>query len=151
MSLKTWLLGTNTATAKRTVLHFYDDESFEFKKLPIKDTFFIVKQGEKIIMSWCHFFKLQFQFNGYKNSPGDQVSIVFDRDVLYDPHNILNKNEKPDNTGKFDQAFIKRIATGKIYEAQKQKVGSLMMDKITWALIGILGVEGLVFLVNKIW
>lgn len=160
MSLKAWLLGTNMGGSRRTTLHFHDDESFEFKKLPIKDTFFILKEGEKVIKAWCHFFKTQFQFNGYRGISGDQVTITYDRDIFYDPYDILSpaekplkqsafagaKGEKPYNV--FNQPYIARIATSKIYEAQKQKKGSTIMDKVAWGLLAVLGFEGAILLLR---
>lgn len=148
MSLKTWLTGTGTTSIKRTVLHFYDDESFVFKKLPIKDGCFLWKEMDKYVKATCHFFKLQFAFAGYKGIPGDQVTISFDRDILYDPHNILNPDEKPDKSGFLNQKWISRIATSKIYEAMKQKPGSLFMDRVSWFLGGTLGVLTIAFLIG---
>jgi hypothetical protein len=150
MSLKTWFLGTNAGSSKRTTLHFYDDESFGFRRLPIKDTFFILKEGDKVKKAWCHYFKTQFQFNGYRGFSGDNVTITYDRDIFYDPYNILKPTEKPDKTGRLNQAYISRIATSKIYEAQKQKKSSMMMDRVTWGLLGIIGTECLVLLVSRI-
>jgi hypothetical protein len=149
VDLKTWIFGTGKGS-KRTTLHFYDDESFSFRKLSIKDTLFILKEGDKIVKAWCHFFKMQFQFNGYKGIPGDQVTITYDRDVLYDPYNILSPDEKPNRSGKLNQPYIAGVSTSKIYEAQKQKKSSMMMDRITWALIAIIGVECLVLLIGRI-
>jgi hypothetical protein len=150
MGIKSWLTGTGAISIKRTVLHFYDDESFIFKKLTIKDGCFLWKEADKYIKATCHFFKLQFAFPGYHGITGDQVTISFDRDILYDPHNILKADEKPDKTGLLSQKWVSRIATSKIYEAQKQKPGSLLMDKITWFLGSALALLSLAFFISWI-
>lgn len=157
MSFKTWLLGTGSISSKRTALHFYDDESFEFIKRTIKDTFFILKDGERVVKAWCHFFKTQFQFDGYKGISGDQVTITFDRDIFYDPYDILQPGEKPKKLDSFEklksplqQPYISRIANSKVHEAQKQKKGGTMMDKITWGLLAIIGVECLILLLGRV-
>lgn len=154
MSLMVWLLGSGPKSSKRTALHFYDDESFELIKRHIKDTFFILKEGEKVVEAWCHFFKTQFQFDGYKGISGDQVTITFDRDVCYDPYDILTETEKPVKTGALQgalkQPYISRIANSKVHEAQKQKKGGTIMDKITWGLLAIIGVECLILLLGRV-
>jgi hypothetical protein len=148
MGIKTWLTGTGTTSIKRTVLHFYDDESFVLKKLPIRDGCFLWKEGDKFVKATCHLFKLQFHFPGYRGAPGDQVSISFDRDILYDPHNILSVDEKPDKTRALNQTWVSRISTSKIYEAQLQKPGSLLGDRIVWFLGGTLSLMVIAFFIN---
>lgn len=150
MSFKTWLLGSNAGGSKRTTMHFYDDESFEFRRLPIKDTFFILKQGERVVSAWCHFFKTQFNFTGYRSITGDAVTITHERDILYDPYNILGTKEKPNTTGELNQEYIARIANTKIHEAQKQKKKSTMMDKVTYGLLAVVGVEVIVLLLKAV-
>lgn len=148
MGLKTWLTGTGTTSIKRTVLHFYDDESFVLKKLPIEDGCFLWKEVDKFVKATCHFFKLQFYFPGYRGTPGDQVSISFDRDIIYDPFNILSADEKPDKSQHLNQKWVSRIATSKIYEAQRQKPGSLLGDRVTWFLGSTLALITIAFFIT---
>lgn len=150
MSVKSWFLGSNSGNSRRTTLHFHDDESFEFRKLQILDTFFIKKEGDKVVEAWCHFFKTQFNFSGYKDISGDAVTITHQRDILYDPYNILGVTEKPKINGSLDQAYISRIANTKIHEAQKQKKKSTMMDKVVWGLLAIVGCEVVVLLLKAV-
>lgn len=136
--------------SKRTQLYFRDDGRFCFRKLPVYAGALVRKKGDRLIEGWEHHYNNQFSFDGYNNISGDLVTINSARDVIHDPHDIVNANDKPDKSHKLDQPHIAAMATSAIYEAQKQKPKGLLMDKVTIALMAVLILEGLAFFISRV-
>lgn len=152
-----WLFGKTNIMVnnpKRTQLFFRDDYTFNFRRLPIYKGFFIVGKKDKPLAAWAHKFNLQFNFNGHNRISADAVSIGFDRDILFDPFDILKDDEKPKKgIGKTDflkQKWVSDIATSSVYEHQQQKPKSLIMDRVTLGLTVVLVMMGLAFFISKI-
>lgn len=151
-----WFFGKSNSMVnnpRRTQLFFRDDYIFSFRKLLIFKGFFILGKKDKPKEAWAHKFNLQFNFNGFRRIPADAVSIGFDRDILFDPFNILKVDEKPkkglNGPGPLNQKWISDIATSSVYELQQQKPKSLVMDKVTLGLTIVLVMIGLAFLLTR--
>lgn len=148
-----WLFGkTNKAQniSKRTQLYFRDDYKFCFRKLPVFAGALVRKSGDNYIEGWEHYYNNQFMFDGYKDIPGDMVTINSERDIIFDPYNIIDAEKKPKLHGELNQKHIKQIATTAIYENQKQKKKGLLMDKVTAGLLIVLVLMGMAFFIRMV-
>lgn len=83
------IFGTNQKD-NRTQLHFRDEGTFEFRTLPIEDTFLVEKVKDEIVRGWKHFYRNQFPFPGYKGMRSDLVTLSYDRDIILDPYGLVN-------------------------------------------------------------
>jgi hypothetical protein len=106
---------------KRTQLYFRDDAKFLFRKQDIIDTFLVDKKDNAIVNGWKHFFKNQFPFAGFKNIPADMVTISFARDIIFDPYNLVSKQERPENWGQ-SKTDLKKEGT------EKNSIQSWLVD-----------------------
>lgn len=95
MGMFDWLVGTATQKGKVTRLHFKDNRHFKFEKTEVEDSFLLEKRNGRLTRAWEMVYKLQVPFLGFKKIPRDMVSLTFDRDVIFDPFNILGDKEKP--------------------------------------------------------
>jgi len=82
------IFGTNQKD-NRTQLHFRDEGTFEFRTLPIEDTFLVEKVKDEIVRGWKHFYRNQFPFPGYKGMRSDLVTLSYDRDIILDPYGLV--------------------------------------------------------------
>jgi hypothetical protein len=148
-----WLFGKANKTqdnSKRTQLYFRDDGKFCFRKLPVISGALVRKKGDNFLEGWEHHYNNQFAFDGFKDIPGDMVTINSARDVVFDPHNIVNPADKPDKSGRLNQPHIASIATSAIYAAQKQKPKGLIMDKVTLGIVIVTILMGLAFFISRV-
>ena len=100
-----------TPKEKRTQLHFRDDGTFKFRQLEIEDTFLVEKDKDEIIRGWKHLYRNQFPFAGYKGIKPDQVTVSYDRDIILDPYNLVEKDE--DNPEKRTKMALDAVEGGK--------------------------------------
>lgn len=124
---------------KRTQFHLRDDGKFELRKLDVEEACLVEKDSKgEGFRAWRHFYKLQFPFPGFGKIKADMVTLSYDRDVIFDPYNILEESEKP-TKGKdindLNRPWITEIAQAQRYKAENQQAPSLIGDKITYALI----------------
>lgn len=127
-------------TAKRTQLYVRDDGRFCFRKLKVYKIALVIKKADRIIDAWLHRYNNQFAFPGFNNIPGDMVTISTQRDILYDPFNVVSNADKPDpeKNGVASQDYITQVFDASVREAQKQKPKGLMGDKLTYAGIAVI-------------
>ena len=127
-----WDTWFGTPKEKRTQLFFRDDGKATFRKLEVEEASLVEKNpAGEIIKGWKHFYKLQFPFKGYGNIGADKVTLSFDRHYVLDPFDLLNKDERPPQDGKLDNAYISQIASGRCYKIESQKKGTSVVDKMT--------------------
>jgi len=115
-----------------------DNGNIRFRSLEISDASLVEKINGVVIKGWRHFFKLQFPFMGYGKIPAGSYTLSHERDIVYDPFNLLADADKPslDTTlGLFNRTGIKEVAQGKCYKHEHQKPPSNMIDKVTWGLL----------------
>ena len=101
------LFRTNTQEA-RTQLHFRDDGCFQFRVLPIEDTFLVEKVKDEITRGWKHFYRNQFPFAGYRNIRPGQVTLSYDRDIILDPYGLIEGDQ--DNPVKASDKVVRDAA-----------------------------------------
>ena len=90
------LFNTGITPNRGGQLLFRDARTFRFRKLEIVDTFLVEKTGEQITKGWKHFYKTLFAFPGYRNIPSGLYTLSYERDIILDPYNIVDRAEKPD-------------------------------------------------------
>jgi len=110
-----------------------DDISVVFRRLPIEHTCLVEKVNDVVRRAWKHFYKLQYPFNGYKRISAGMVTLAFERDIIYDPHGVLDKVEKPEKSG--DLTRFKDVAKSRCRQIEANPGESLFIDKLTMALI----------------
>ena len=127
------MLGIRTNRIERgTQLHFFDDGTFEFRKLPIEDSFLVEKDAHNsITRAWVMYFKLLKRFPGFKNIDSGMVTLSYGRNIVLDPFYQLSENEKPVEKGKFKTTFIQQVAESKCYQHEQKAKPSLVGDKLT--------------------
>lgn len=97
MGVMDFISGSNTTKEEATQFHIRYDNKAEFRKLEIEAAFLVEKnQDEQVLKGWRHVFKNQFACTGYKSVKPCMVTISHDRDILFDPFNLVPDNEKPD-------------------------------------------------------
>lgn len=128
-----------------------DNGNLRFRPIEISDASLVERKNGIVTKGWRHFFKLQFQFEGRKGIPGGMYTLSHERDIIYDPCNILEDSEKPEpvsTEGIFNRRGIKEVAASKCYKHEHQKAPSNMLDKVTWALIVIAVLFGIAIFKN---
>jgi len=127
------MLGIKTSQIERgTQLHFFDDGTFEFRKMPIEDSFLVEKNAKgDITRAWVMYFKLLKRFPGFKNIDSGMVTLSYGRNIILDPFNQLSDAEKPMEKGKFKSSFVKQIAESKCYQHEQKAKTSLIGDRVT--------------------
>lgn len=134
-------------------LLFRDNGNFIFRQIDLDNAVMIEKKNNAMLKGWRHYFKLEFPFEGFKNIPEGMYSLCHERDVVWDPFDILTKDEKPDtNTSKgiFNRRGFKEIAESTCYRHENEPMPSTMMDKISWALIFLVVIFGIFIVIDWI-
>jgi len=127
-----------TPIERGTQLHFFDDGTFEFRKLPIEDSFLVEKDSKNnILRAWVMYFKLRKRFPGFKNIDSGMVTLSYGRNIVFDPFDQLSDSETPMVKGKFKDTFIQRVAESKCYQHEQKAKTSLVGDRLT-VFMGIL-------------
>jgi len=117
---------------QRTQLYFRDDGSFIFRKFDVEDGFLVERKGSdnEVAKAWMMKYKLLQRFNGYKGIGADMVTLSFGRDILLDPFDKLNINEKPEKGASLIKEFVRKIAEAKCYRHEMKAKGNNMADKL---------------------
>lgn len=120
-------------------LLFRDNGNFRFRQIEISEASLVEKLKGIVIKGWRHFFKLQFPFEGIKGIKAGMFTLSHERDIVYDPFNILSDQEKPEaitpQSGMFNRRGIREVAQSKCYKHEHSKPPSTVIDKVVWALI----------------
>lgn len=120
-------------------LLFRDNGNFRFRQIEISEASLVEKKQGVVLKGWRHFFKLQFPFGGMKGIKAGMFTLSHERDIVYDPFNILSEQDKPEAvspmTGMFNRRGIKEVAQSKSYKHEHAKPPSNVIDKAVWALI----------------
>lgn len=122
------ILGTTfMATGFRMALFFYNDNTFEFKKLPVKDASVVITKGENIESAWPALNKLMLPFAGLKGIKRTKVLPICENDIIYDIFDKLEPDEKPNQGDGLVKEWIQKKAETIRYRHQaKPKVSSLV-------------------------
>ncbi len=136
------LFGKSKETKMQLFLH--DDDSMEFRRLEIDFTVLIEKVNKKINAAFKHFYKMEYDFEGYKNIPAGKVTLGFPRDVVCDVFNSLDENKDGIKKGtNLDRPWITEISKNAFYKAKTQKSQGLFMDRFSTACLFIVIAEAI--------
>lgn len=142
---------------QRTQLHFFDDGSFTFRKMPFEDACLVEKKNGEAEKAWAHFYSAELRFNGYRGIGADMVTLSFNRDFILDPFNSVKEVTTPSDGGKPKKDPLSiRAWTSKIAESQRYKVVSkpgntLLVNRISMFLGIALILELLIIGAIKVW
>ena len=132
-------------TEKTGQLLIRDNGNFRFRMLELADASLVEKKNKQVVKGWRHYFKLEHQFKGFGRIPPGMYTLCHERDIVYDPYNVLSEAEKPEKDlshGLFDRRGISEVAQSKCYRHEHQKLSGGMIDKVIWPLIIIVTLFG---------
>ena len=116
-------------------LFLHDDDSFEFRSMPMESTCLIEKKDGEEVAAYKHYFKSEYFFEGYKGIPSDMVTLGYPRDIILELHDILDEDEKPPRDGNLSSPFITAIAENRCYKLESQMPKGLLADKVVMTLL----------------
>src|SRR3972149_4032339 len=128
---------------KKTQFMIHDDDSMEFRKLNIEGTALIEVRNGKPVAAFKHYYKLEYDFEGYKNLPAGKVSLGYPRDVMLDVFNTLEMKDKFTKGNDLNRPWITAIGANSFYKVKTQKPPSVFMDKFTTICIILISAEAL--------
>lgn len=115
---------------------FREDMTFVTRKVDVEDGWKIeLNEKKKAIRAFMLPYKLQRQFDGYKNVPPCNMTIDFSRDILLDPFSQLKDTEKPEK-GKtksgdvLKKDMMRKIADAKCHKLEQDAKPTSVQDKI---------------------
>jgi hypothetical protein len=153
MDFNSILVSVGLGKAKEQKIQFFlhDDDTVEFRRLEVDFTVLIERVNDRVRAAFKHFYKLEYDFEGYKNLPAGKVSLGFPRDVVCDLFNTLD--ESKDNIQKgvnLDRKWITDISKNAFYKAKLQAAPSFFMDKFTSICIVIAVAEAIGIVVKAV-
>jgi hypothetical protein len=127
-----WLtMGLGKAKEKKIQFFIHDDDSIEFVKRTIEDTVLIEMRNGKPVAAFKHYYKLEYDFEGYKNLPAGKITLGYPRDVILDLFNTLEVKDKFTKGNDLNRPWITDIGANAFYKAKTQKAPSLLMDRFS--------------------
>lgn len=151
----------NNKQNKRQQLLLHDDNSFEFVDREVVDTFLVESKGsgdEKIFLrAWRHLYNNQFTFPGCQGVKAGQVTLSFERDVIYDLFGVVPETERiggskynRNKTTKYGleltptMQWLADVGHARRFKLFGKRHKSMNMDKIITALfvMNVIGVVG---------
>jgi hypothetical protein len=131
-------------TEKKMQLYFNDDDSMIIRRLEIDATVLIERVKGVIVAAFKHFYKLEYDFEGYSKIPPGKLSLGFSRDVVLDLFNNLDEQKDGITKGKqMNRPWITEISKNSFYKIKQQKANSFFMDKFTTACVIIVAAEAI--------
>lgn len=134
----------------KTQLYFRDDNTFVFVRRAIKYSCLVEKEGDVLKRAWKHFYSCQIPFPRYRNIKSALVSLGFSRDIILDPFNKVptavdgDVSKKP-GAGDAMKKWIANIAENQRHVFRAKRESTVWTSRITWAFLGVLTVEVLVW------
>lgn len=127
------------ATGSRLVCLFYNDNTFEFKKLPVKDSSVLIKKGEDILAAYPLLNKCVMPFVGMTGIKRGRVLVACESDIIFDVFSRLADEEKPEKGPGLVKKWIQKKAETVRYRHQaKPKVSTILNKIIVFLGVGLL-------------
>lgn len=142
-TINSWF-GAGKPKEQKLTLHIHDDDTIEFRRLEIDFTCLIERFQKRITAAFKHFYKLEYDFEGYKALPAGKVTITNTRDVVTDLFN--NLDETKDNIKKgvnLDRPWITDVSRAAFYKVKAQKNSGILMDRFTILCIILIAAEAI--------
>src|SRR3972149_7589653 len=92
----------DTAEVKGLQVLFKDNRHVKFRQLPVRHTCLCeVDQNDKknVIRGWKDYYKNHYSFKGYKNIPAGEATLSFERDIVLNLNNVIDKTQLPEAGG----------------------------------------------------
>ena len=125
-----------------TTILLRDDSSSEFRKVPVSDGFLMERSGDgKVTRAWLQSHKLARRYDGGRGATAGQVTVLVERDILFDVHGQLEQAEKPECGRDLNKRYIAQVATGVCYRHEKERGGRSWVDKYMLILGGTIFLE----------
>ncbi len=131
--MKDWFKRTFTismGTGKRLQLIFYNDNSFQFRELPIVDASLIIRKGKDIMLGWPSFNKLLKEFPGLGNIKKTKLLLSCENDIVWDEFNQLEDAEKPEKDKGLINKWVQKRAETVRYRHQAKPGKETTMDRV---------------------
>lgn len=121
----------NVPSGQRTQMIFFNDNTFQFRKLPVRDAAVAIKNGEDIELAWPALNKLLLPFFGLPGIKKTKVLICCENDIIFDVFNRLSDDEKPETGPQLVKNWIKSKAETVRYRHQSKPKVSSLMNRVT--------------------
>lgn len=130
-------------------MHLYDNGDIEFKHRELIGIANCDVQPvtNKPISSWIDYYQTLYPFEGYGGLPADMIQITYDRHFFLELHDLVPDDLKPPNDDAMNTPFISAIADARALEITKTSKPKQSYEKITWALIGCLFCEIMMWII----
>jgi len=143
MDIAGFFTGAKPAERKMQ-LYFNDDDSMEIRRLEIDATVLLERVRGVIVAAFKHFYKLEYDFEGYKTIPPGKLTLGFSRDVVLDLFNNLDETKDKITKGNaMNRPWITEIAKNSFYKIKQQKPQGVFMDKFTTICVIIAAAEAI--------
>ena len=129
------------------VLHLYDDDTFEFEQKPIDRSFFVDKKDGEIKAGWKDSYGLRKRCNGFADIKPGTVTVIYDRDIMWDPYEQAPAKDKPKAGALLSDPYFRDIAENTLNDIQTHNKQLSSLDRLIMILGVGFGVELLVFLI----
>jgi hypothetical protein len=128
MSLKSLVIGN--PLEKRTILHLRDDGKFKFEPLSIENNLLIEQRNGKVAAAWAMYHKLLMPFDGYGSLKRGAVTIIHNRDIIFDPYQKVTEKDKPTKGAAVIKVWTVDVGESQRYKKQKEANHGTVLDKM---------------------
>lgn len=118
----------------RTQLLFHDDNSFEFRVLPIQEAALVEYKQDRIVRAYPIFNRLTKTFPGYKRLKACRLMLCYVRDIILDPYREVDTSgngAEPEIEGETVKDWIRSRAEATVYRVQNMKRKITAMERLT--------------------
>lgn len=149
-TINSWF-GAGKPKEQKTTLHIHDDDSIEFRKLEIDFTCLIERVQKRIVAAYKHFYKLEYDFEGYKALSAGKITITNTRDVITDLFGNIDEGKDKIKKGvELDRPWISNISKSAFYKVKAQKAPSLLMDRFSVLCMILIGAEAIGIIIKVV-
>lgn len=132
----------DSAEVKGLQVLFKDNRHIKFRQLPVRHTCLCeVNPNDKniVIRGWKDYYKNHYSFRGYKSIPAGEATLSFERDIVLNLNDVINKADLPLAGGDLKQH--RDIARSRFRQIASKPQTSTISDRITTTLIISFGIE----------
>ena len=115
---------------------FKDNRHIKFRQLPIRHTCLCeVDTNDKniVVRGWKDYYKNHYSFKGYKNLGAGEATLSFERDIVLNLNNVIDKTQLPIAGGDLKQH--RDIARSRFRQIASKPQTATVADKMVTAMI----------------
>ncbi len=125
------IFSSTTGSGTRLQMAFFNDNTFDFRVLPIQDASLVIRKNKDIEIGWPSFNKLLKDFPGLDNIKPTRLLISNENDIIWDEFKQLDDKEKPEKTGvSLVNNWVKSRAETVRYRHQAKPGKETAMNKV---------------------